>query len=413
MSRVPLYLFTDTFPYGSGEKTFIIPEIYELEKNFDVTIISSASIEDKRDIQMTSVLSSKIKVIHYPLGNVEKWEVFRYIVPFFLYPGTFRELRAIFKGKKRILCRIKKSLYFFASADKFRRWINRKRIIRQKEKIICYSYWYNYRVLGLVMNKARYPYMKILTRAHGYDLYNERVESSRRQSYKTVMDKKVDKVVFISQDGYNYYLDHFACKKIEPGKYYICKLGVERQEKVLPEKKRENFLLVSCANLVPVKRIELIISGLKVLEDIHIRWVHFGMGREYENLLELAHGNLDSKKNIIYEFKGYMDNAQILDYYKTEVPDCFILTSYSEGSPVAMQEALSFGIPIIGTNVGGIPDMINGNGVLLSSSPSIEEVADAIRNIYSADRSSRNQMRNKSYQIWRDNFDREKIFRSL
>ena len=64
------------------------------------------------------------------------------------------------------------------------------------------------------------------------------------------------------------------------------------------------------------------------------------------------------------------------------IRDSFITTSSTEGLPVSIQEAMAAGIPIIGTNVGGIPEMIDGNGVLLSANPSNKEVAEAILRIY-------------------------------
>jgi glycosyltransferase involved in cell wall biosynthesis len=47
--------------------------------------------------------------------------------------------------------------------------------------------------------------------------------------------------------------------------------------------------------------------------------------------------------------------------------DVFALSSLREGVPVAMLEAMAKGIPVIATNVGGIPEVINNglNGILV------------------------------------------------
>lgn len=47
--------------------------------------------------------------------------------------------------------------------------------------------------------------------------------------------------------------------------------------------------------------------------------------------------------------------------------DVYLLPSYNEGLPISILEAMSFGLPIISTNVGGIPEVVvpNKNGLLI------------------------------------------------
>jgi glycosyltransferase involved in cell wall biosynthesis len=61
-------------------------------------------------------------------------------------------------------------------------------------------------------------------------------------------------------------------------------------------------------------------------------------------------------------FLGYQEN--IADYY--QVLDLLVLPSLSEGLPNAVLEAMSFGIPVLATSVGGVPEIIqNGNGMMV------------------------------------------------
>ena len=93
---------------------------------------------------------------------------------------------------------------------------------------------------------------------------------------------------------------------------------------------------------------------------------------------------------------------------------CFITTSATEGgTPVSIQEALSYGIPIIGTDVGGISEMIDGNGFLIGGNPQAEEIADSIRKIAYMSDELYKSFRVKSRTIWENQYDADKNFKSF
>ena len=106
-------------------------------------------------------------------------------------------------------------------------------------------------------------------------------------------------------------------------------------------------------------------------------------------------------------------NEQIKDFYRYGETDCFITTSLTEGMPMSIIEALSFGIPIIATDVGGIHEQIDGNGILLKSNPTVEEVGQAIIDIVDSTEKKRKEMCRKSHLIWKEKFDLEKNISKL
>ena len=62
-------------------------------------------------------------------------------------------------------------------------------------------------------------------------------------------------------------------------------------------------------------------------------------------------------------FLGYQE--KIADFY--QVLDLLVLPSLSEGLPNTVLEAMSFGVPVLATAVGGVPEIIqNGNGMMVS-----------------------------------------------
>ena len=69
-------------------------------------------------------------------------------------------------------------------------------------------------------------------------------------------------------------------------------------------------------------------------------------------------------------FMGYVPNVEIMQFMEESNVDVFINLSTSEGVPVSIMEAQSYGIPVIATNVGGTGEIIDkDNGILLSHAP--------------------------------------------
>lgn len=401
-STVHLFLITESFPFGRGEKTFIMPELEQLKKEFHVTIISSASKEEANNMIYFTPCGTDVDIIHYDKGNIRGMEVVKYAFTMMLSKYGRKELWDILVLKDKIFSRIKKALFFWGESERFRRWLNRKKIINQNERVLLYSYWYDYHVLGMLINREKKwsQNVKILTRTHGCDLYDERIEKAYRQSFKKIMDEKIDRVIFASEYGYQYYL-----KKLQRApnlKYHVSKIGAPAAESYIdcPKRKTDRMCIVSCSNVIPLKRLELIIEGLSLIDDILIKWIHFGTGKELEKIEEYA--KLKLSKNITFNFVGHVSRENLYKYYSENYIDCFITVSESEGGcPVSIQEAMAFGIPIIGTSVGGISEMILGNGILLPQNPVPEQVSEAIRNIWNLDVSLTNQMRENSCNIWK------------
>lgn len=97
---------------------------------------------------------------------------------------------------------------------------------------------------------------------------------------------------------------------------------------------------------------------------------------KYRNRIKLligGNGKIEKLTNLINEYEisdiveylGWVtgnDKSKILNK-----ADVYILPSYVEGSPVSILEAMAYGMPIISTNVGGIPELVknNENGLLI------------------------------------------------
>lgn len=394
-----MIFLSSSFPYGKGEKTFIAPELDKLIQEYDITLISHADEEDMSDSVNESTVDPGISVLRFDCSTTVFQKILWGLL-FFIDREGRREFAYIRKGGGPFIRRMYQSVGFYIMAMKELKQIQRESFFQPEREMICYSYWYTYYCYAFLRLKKKYPNLKVITRTHGIDLYHERMRGMR-QPFKQIMDRQLDGVIFAADYAKDYYLKHFA-ENVEDKKYIVCKLGVP--ESTITHKQTGGLRLLSCAYAVPLKRIELIIHALSLLQEEHIHWIHIGDGECLEQLQVCAKEELSDKDNITYEFKGYLNSDQIQKVYEEEGINAFITTSSTEGGcPVSIQEAMAHGVPIIGTAVGGITEMIHENGFLLPPDPSKEVVAETISQLYHLE--DRTEMEKSSYQIWRNDYN--------
>ena len=105
----------------------------------------------------------------------------------------------------------------------------------------------------------------------------------------------------------------------------------------------------------------------------------------------------------------------MLDYYKNNIIDIFINLSASEGIPVSIMEANSFGIPCIATNVGGTGEIVynNINGFLLDAEFRINDVVNIIENYNNMSYEEIMELRHNARKIWENNYSAENNYKSF
>ena len=150
-----------------------------------------------------------------------------------------------------------------------------------------------------------------------------------------------------------------------------------------------------------------IIEAAKSLQNNNIKIMLYGDG-EIEQVQKLIDkNNLNNKIKIGGWIKGDdIDKA----YNKADI---FILPSYNEGLPMSVLEAMSYGLPVISTPVGGTPEAVEDgvNGFLIQPGDykTLAEKIDLLAN----NKELREQMGVESYKIAKEKFDINVIIKQL
>jgi glycosyltransferase involved in cell wall biosynthesis len=368
-----LVLLTVSYPYDAGaEQTFIGRELPYLCRHFDNIILVPKKSEGKRlripeGVEVEE--SFAVLLRRSSLVGVAKEAV----LSRFFYQDIFSRLEILVHPT--MLARL---LRFVGEAEMLRNWL--ANWIAEKPdtgNTLFYSFWFDQLAFGVGLLKNRNPGLRLASRAHGYDVYEERYHPAYWPCRRVAL-MKLDKLFLASEDARNYLLNKYPQ---HASKYETAHLGVQDPGFIAAPSADGIFRIVSCSSLVALKRIDLLVYGIRCAAELRpqqeFEWRHFGDGPVRGKLAEALRS---LPPNVKASLAGYIPNDQIMDYYRNNPVDVIANVSESEGgSPVSIMEAMSCGIPAMATAVGGNPEIVSEqNGILLGAHPSPQEIAEAI-----------------------------------
>lgn len=364
-----LLLFTMRFPYGKGE-AYLENELPVLAKRFtSIGVMPLFAVDGaQRDLPANARTEVLVDDPYKPVG----------VLGFLKHRTVWSELvdgirrsapsKEVFNRRwtSEIRPRMRQALH---------RAILLKKAVEQGKLIlhdaVIYSYWAYDWPIAFAFLQRMLPDVKFVTRMHGFDLYADR-EPDGWPAFRDLVMSHAAAVHVPSQAG----LDHLrATAPQHAHKLVLSRMGTTDHGPA-PWAPSDAIRLVSCSNVYPLKRVDLIVAALKHI-DRPVHWTHFGDGPEMDRLRTLAK---DLPANVIADFRGAVANTDLMQWYRLNAVDLFIHMSTSEGGvPVALQEAASFGIPLLAADAGGVREIVDDRcGVLLRPDPAPEDIAAAM-----------------------------------
>ena len=170
-----------------------------------------------------------------------------------------------------------------------------------------------------------------------------------------------------------------------------------------------DFVAISVASLTPHKGHHILLDAATIIirEYPHFKLLIMGAGPLRSELEEHA------KKSGIFNntiFTGLRENVFPL----LKLANIFVLASTErEGLGIALIEAMATGLPVIGTRLGGIPEVVqeNMNGILVSPG-NTHELALAIERLIK-NHALRKKMGNAGQRIYKEKFTTTQMIRQI
>lgn len=402
-----IILLTKHFPFNHGEtpaESFLESEIHVLANAADRVIVFASDVKCGTDV--TCSLPQNV----YPVALQTKDN--RYVQCVSMLRGACHiqpaqsELRE--KNAKGDLIKHLYLNYFIERGKqkfgKILAGLKSRKISFDGRTVIVYSFWfYDFAYAAVRLREYLMPKcscIKCFSRAHRYDLY----EYMHRTNYipiRPYLLRSLDYVFPCSTDGaiylqtkYPEFNDKIIAAYLGTPDYGMC-----------PWESTSTFRIVSCSRLVPVKRVERIPECLAILEGygISIEWIHMGGGSSLDMLKNSCTRKL--RKSCV-KLIGTIPNQKVLEYYRTTPVDIFLNVSENEGLPISIMEAISFGIPVVATDVGGTSEIVQDgiNGFLLKKDFTDEELAQTILRMVNMPTGEYQKMRTNARAIWEQNF---------
>lgn len=384
-----LYLFTNNYPYSTPEN-FLEEEILYLSNRFEkVVILPFVNHTDRM-----RPVPDNCEVIHIPLSkNRVKYS----ICGLFHFRTVGVLIREFFRN------------HVFTSLKRFNAWAFSARCInnllynKKLKKVldgvtkddVCYFYWGIGQCLLSITLKGK---VHLVSRFHGeWDLWEESYGGF--QSLRTEVAHGLDKAVFISKKGEEYFKKRYPYASTA-----VFPLGTKDHGTQLESPNDGVVRVISCSKIYPLKRVPMIFEALNSITDYKIEWTHIGDGPDFEALKQKV--KTEKKDHLTVILPGSMSNKKVLGYYSNHHFDMFVNMSTSEGVPVSIMEASSFNIPILATDVGSTAEEVPAQvGELIPENPTIKEITTAIRNLLTKSYSPR--------EFWYNHYNADKNYNAF
>lgn len=408
-----LLLFTNSFPNNQNLAQYLFDEHQYHSCSFEEIYIFPLHWSEEKESHPVDKKAEVVDLVNQ-LGGTEKAgfrDLLQGIGIFFL---------EVFHGK-RPLFYLKRSPYFLKKAVQTRLFAKKlTAFIKERELdrklTVGYSYWFNDWAIVLAWAKKTEIVDRAVSRGHLAEVYFGKEGSSEENDLLSCFHHfklhGLDKLYLI-----NDHAKDFLKRKFPPfdKKMKTQYLGSQDQGEnpfiPLDQETPSVFRVVSCGKMAPYKKRTHLFPEIFKHLSINVKWTH--VRNVPTDWKEKIQKDVDELPNVEVKFAGNLSREELFELYRNQPFHLFLNISREEGLSVAMIEACSFGIPLMGTEVNGTPEVVTDrSGILIPLEFDPKEVAKKIEEFAFSETNSET-FRKQVKEFWKERFDAEKNYRNF
>jgi glycosyltransferase involved in cell wall biosynthesis len=347
---------TESFPFGYGE-TYLGPEIAQLSAaGIDIILVPRRP----RGTRLAQSQQQGVLAIYAPLFSVRI--LMRSIVMFFTRP--LRVLQAVLMVSKG--CPLSVAIRNIAITPKGL-WL--AHIVESNAVDHIHAYWaHGVATMALVASHISGSQWSFT--AHRSDILDDNI--LKFKAARTAF------VRFIAADGLE--MARKICGQQELGSTIIQHLGTDipSDGEIADVSQLHTPPVILCpAALIPRKGHAYLLRAIAELRRSGsvVKVIFAGEGPERTTLEKLAR-DLCLSNSVV--FLGQLSHADVIEQYRRQAIDLVVLATFHEGLPIALVEAMAWGIPVVATKVGGIPELVDGGCGIVVEPGDVQSLAAAI-----------------------------------
>lgn len=392
-------MVTSAYPYGHGE-TFITAELPHISEFMDVELVPCSYTvgTEPRPVKQ----SVNLDYANKRWGFLRAFYLMSSLAAALWKYSWIKDALYVIRHphKSENTKELARALY---RAQMFESFLVAQAAKDARKPDLVYFYWMVPEIMGAIgYRKSWHPALKIISRAHRGDLYDE-LQAGGYFGLRDKIAAGIDEIYCISCHGMQYLENKYSFMRAS---LHLARLGVNDPGYLNVQPDDDQLSIVSCSFVIPEKRLHLIVEAISHLLErepgLRIKWTHIGDGPLFEQLRAQVSRELGERANVI--FTGYLTQDQVVNLYRDQRFDVIVNVSDSEGIPVSLMEASSAGIPMVATDVGGNGEIVNaGNGILIPANADVETIASTL--IRFKDRVFAATYRKKARADWEERYD--------